>query len=132
MEQRNDSVRERLLAHLPQPESAAAYREQTAVLLAKHEKALSADRWAVHVLYLCVMGLLFFAVQWLWPHMAPGSPVGLRFLVGATAFAAVAALYDIRYRIYASQVAMLKEVKQVQLQILELQGALERGPGAGR
>ena len=40
MEKKNDSLRERLLAHLPQPENLEGYREDTASLLAKHEKAL--------------------------------------------------------------------------------------------
>jgi hypothetical protein len=33
---------------------------------------------------------------------------------------------DLRYRIYRSKVDMLKEVKQVQLQILELQASFQR------
>jgi len=33
-------------------------------------------------------------------------------------------IYVARYEIYASQVATLKEIKQVQLQILELQASL--------
>jgi hypothetical protein len=33
---------------------------------------------------------------------------------------------DLGYRIYRSKVDMLKEVKQVQLQVLELQASLQR------
>jgi len=40
MEKENSSMRDRLLARLPQPENSAAYREETASLMAKHEKAL--------------------------------------------------------------------------------------------
>jgi hypothetical protein len=40
MDQKNNNLRERLLSRLPQPENIAAYREETASLLAKHEKAL--------------------------------------------------------------------------------------------
>jgi hypothetical protein len=36
----------------------------------------------------------------------------------------VGAMFDLRYRIYQSKVDLLKEVKQVQLQILELQASL--------
>jgi len=42
MAQQTSNLREGLLAALPQPENVAAYREQTAALLAKHAKAL---RW---------------------------------------------------------------------------------------
>jgi hypothetical protein len=38
----------------------------------------------------------------------------------------VGAVQDLRYRIYRSKVDMLKEVKQVQLQILELQASLQK------
>jgi hypothetical protein len=41
MEKGSDGLRERLLARLPQPENVAGYREETAVLLAKHERACS-------------------------------------------------------------------------------------------
>ena len=35
------------------------------------------------------------------------------------------AIYQVQYKVYASQVATLKEIKQVQLQILELQASLK-------
>ena len=44
MEQQNDTLRERLLSRLPQPENLAAYREETASLLAKHQRALSREK----------------------------------------------------------------------------------------
>jgi hypothetical protein len=43
---------------------------------------------------------------------------GLFFFVGA--------VQDLRYRIYRSRVDALKEVKQVQLQVLELQASLQK------
>ena len=44
MEKQNESLRDSLLARLPQPENLAAYREETASLLAKQEKALFWDK----------------------------------------------------------------------------------------
>jgi hypothetical protein len=44
MGKENESVRDRLLARLPQPENLEAYRQETASLLARHEKALFWDR----------------------------------------------------------------------------------------
>jgi hypothetical protein len=124
MEKQNDSMRERLLARLPQPENLAAYREETAALLAKHEKALFWEKMASRVFYVIVaimVALRFwgktpaaFMLQFFWP------------LTGLVYFIAVAA--DLRYQIYGNKVDMLKELKQVQLQILELQASLqERG-----
>jgi hypothetical protein len=40
MAQQSNDLGERLLAALPQPENLAAYREETAALLAKHAIAL--------------------------------------------------------------------------------------------
>ena len=40
MEQKSSSMRDKLLARLPQPENLEGYREETVALLAKHEKAL--------------------------------------------------------------------------------------------
>lgn len=122
MEQGNSSIRERLLLRLPQPENLAAYREETASLLAKHEKALFWEKMPSRVLYLSasafVMAYIFWGqkhgmtvtyVLWLW---------ALLFFVGA--------VQDLRYRIYRSRVDTLKEVKQVQLQVLELQASLQK------
>ena len=40
MEKQNENLRDRLLARLPQPENLAAYREETASILAKNDKKL--------------------------------------------------------------------------------------------
>jgi formate dehydrogenase assembly factor FdhD len=119
MEKQNDSMRERLLARLPQPENLAAYREETASLLAKHEKALFWEKMLPTVVSFIaiVMAIIWWQkiattpthFIWLW--------VGFLLLVGA--------ISDLRYRIYRSRVDTLKEVKQVQLQILELQAFLQ-------
>jgi hypothetical protein len=123
MEEENSSMRERLLARLPQPENLAAYREETASLLAKHEKTLSWEKMAPSVClvsaFAIVMSDNFWGQKldaatthfiWFW--------AGLLFFVGA--------VEDLRYRIYRSRVDTLKEVKQVQLQVLELQASLQK------
>jgi p-aminobenzoyl-glutamate transporter AbgT len=122
MEQRNDSMRERLLVALPRPENLAAYREETAALLAKHAKALRWDKITQYMLL-----FLFIASVLLWNH-GPYRP-GTDMLHGLQGFSAVLffleTIYAVRYEIYVSQIATLKEVKQVQLQILELQASLK-------
>jgi hypothetical protein len=122
MEKQNDSMRERLLASLPQPENLAAYREETASLLAKHEKALFWEKMPSIVAYVIVA---FMLVVWL-PGKTPTAAMPQFFwpMVGFVYFLAAAA--DLRYRIYRSRVDTLKEVKQVQLQILDLQASLQK------
>ena len=120
MEKQNDSIRERLLARLPQPENLAAYREETAALLAKHQKALF---WENMVPRACYVIVAIMVVLWLL-GLTPTAAMRQYFwpLVGFAYF--LGAVQDLRYRIYQNRIDTLKEVKQVQLQILEVQASL--------
>lgn len=122
MEKQDDSMRERLLARLPQPENIAAYREETAALLAKHEKALFWEKMASRLMYLIAAIMVGL---WLWgktpaPAMRPyfWPLVSFAYLLGVVT--------DLGRRIYQSRVDTLKEVKQVQLQVLEIQSSLQK------
>ena len=125
-EQSND-LRERLLATLPQPQNLAAYREETATLLAKHARALRLARFE---------GILFgyvamaFVMLWLQNHWHLDAALLLRVQIISAFMALCTAVASLRYEIYKSQVATLKELKQVQLQILEVQASLPRNSGA--
>jgi hypothetical protein len=127
MEKENDNMRERLLARLPQPENLGAYREETESLLARHEKALFWERAPSLVAWLsataiCVAGIF-------WPPKT-GATMNFWFGVGLLAFAGT--ITGLKYQIDRSKVDLLKEIKQVQLQLLELQAAMEkRGNGPG-
>lgn len=122
MDKQNESMRERLLARLPQPENLAAYREETTSLLAKHEKALFWERMASKVCYVVVFaeGIAVF----FWGQKFTTTTIQSAWLLGLALF--VAAVAEMRYRIYRSKVDLLKEVKQVQLQMLELQASLRK------
>jgi hypothetical protein len=120
MAQQMNNLRDGLLATLPQPENLAAYREETAALLAKHARAL---RWD----YISANVLIFLAAALFWWSFYPGrlGPQGAHsFQFGAALFYFVGAIYQVQYKVYKSQIATLKEIKQVQLQILELQASL--------
>jgi hypothetical protein len=122
MAHQSNDLRERLLAALPQPENLAAYREETAAFLAKHVTALRWDKIAANT-------LLFIAMLLYWWSFYPGrlgaaGVYSFRFGSGVLFF--VGAIYLVSYKIYASQIATLKEIKQVQLQILELQASLQK------
>ena len=124
MEQGNESMRDKLLGRLPQPENIAAYREETASLLAKHEKALFWEKWTTEAMAL--LALVVFLMTML--------PWGLRldttrtivFDVFAGIFFFMSQMWRLGYNLNLNQVNVLKEVKQVQLQVLELQASLKR------
>jgi hypothetical protein len=124
MAQQSNDLRERLLATLPQPENLAAYREETAALLVKHARAL---RWDKIMAYLIVS--LATALWFLWTPNQPwhlGAGVIHGFQVASALMFFYGVIYVARYEIYASQIATLKEIKQVQLQILELQASMRK------
>jgi hypothetical protein len=124
MEKQNDSMRERLLARMPQPENLEDYRKETEVLLAKHKKALFWEKVPSTLLFLLAVGLFLLTfTPW-------GQKLGMRqiqfFYADACLFFFVGSMIELRYRIYQNRVELLKEVKQVQLQILELQASLSK------
>lgn len=123
MAQQSNELRERLLATLPQPENLAAYREETAALLAKHAKALRSDYFTTNVILVIAFVLALLSVGNRW-HLGADTVHFFEFANASMLLAGV--IYDVRYRIYKSQIGTLKEIKQVQLQILELQGALKK------
>src|SRR3974377_546587 len=123
MAQQND-LRDRLLATLPQPENLAAYREETAPLLAKHARALRWDKITAYMIVWIAIALWFLRVPSpLW-HLNTGTIHG--FEVASALIFFFGLIFSVRYEIYDSQVATLKEIKQVQLQILELQASLQK------
>jgi hypothetical protein len=125
MEKQNDSMRERLLASLPQPGNLAAYREETASLLAKHERALFWEKAPAVICYF--IACVTVIVNWSWGQKMAGAPNSFVWLwAGYAVF--VGAIQDLRYRIDRSKVDILKEVKQVQLQMLEVQASLQKHP----
>lgn len=122
MAQSND-LRERLLATLPRPEQLAAYREEVAGLMAKHARALRWDKIAANTLYFIAVVLVFLWNRGPW-HLGTTAIVYLQVITGVFFFMGL--IYTVRFEIYAKQVDTLKEIKQVQLQILELQASLRK------
>jgi hypothetical protein len=122
MERKNDGLRERLLSRLPQPENLAGYREETASLLAKHERALFWEKMPSIVCSTSAFAIVMADNFW-------GQKLGattthfIQFWAGLLFFVGV--FSDLRYNIYRSKVDILKEVKQVQLQMLELQASIQ-------
>ena len=123
MAQQSNDLRERLLAALPQPQNLSAYREETAALLAKHAKAL---RWAKYEGILFCYVAIAFTMLWFQNHWHLEAALLLRIQVICGVMFLCAGIASVHYKIYDSQIATLKEIKQVQLQILELQSSLRK------
>ena len=123
MAHQSNDLRERLLAALPEPENLAAYRKETVVLMAKHARALHWDKIAANTLYFIAVVLVF-----LWNHgpwrLGTTALVYLQVISGVFFFMGL--IYTVRFEIYAKQVDTLKEIKQIQLQILELHAELRK------
>lgn len=127
MAQPSDNLRERLLAALPQPDNAAAYREETSAILAKHSRALRWDKiLAITVIWAaCAVTVIFIFNPGFW-HLGTSAIHGLE--AGTAFLYGVGLFLQVQYKIYESEIANLKEIKQVQLQILELQASLRKEP----
>jgi hypothetical protein len=129
MEKQNENLRDRLLARMPQPQNLEVFREETASLMARHEKALFWEKWSSRTFALLGVALWLFASSSL-------IPLGTQNLLGANEKIYLSAvggllffmglLYALGYQVSQSKVELLKEVKQVQLQILELQASFKK------
>ena len=127
MEQRNDSMRNRLLARLPQPENLAAYREEVAAWLEKNEKAFRRETWATVALWIYAIAFAFIPLTAGWLHLDTRN--GATYGFAAFFLLLVGAVELLKLFINRSRVEVLKEVKQVQLQVLELQASLRKTGG---
>jgi hypothetical protein len=128
MEQGNSSMRDRLLARLPQPENLEGYREKTESLLAKHEKAIFwGEKFPARVVMWLGVAVLFMAISPWGSKVSTNQSVTIYVMTGFLFFAG--AINELGYRISRSKVDLLKEVKQVQLQVLELQASLRKNGG---
>jgi hypothetical protein len=112
---------------LPQPENIAAFREETASLLAKHEKALFWEKWTTLVISYCAIGL-FLITFTAWGTRLPRTTI-IVFDVAAGVLFFVAQLCSLEYFLNRNHRNLLKEVKQLQLQVLELQASLQKNNG---
>ena len=123
MAQQSNDLRERLLAALPQPENLAAYREETAALVAKRAKSVRGDKVVATVFYFIAVVMVCF---WNRAPFSPGTMALTWLQVTGAFFFFLGVIYSVRFEIRESQIATLKEIKQVQLQILELQASLRK------
>jgi hypothetical protein len=124
MEQENSTLRERLLARLPEPENFAAYRDETAALLDRHTRALHWEKWSFQILCFCAPIVWIMSLSDWGQKLDPHASSTLHTIVIMMFLAAAST--GLRYYLNQSKVDLLREVKQVQLQVLELQASLQK------
>lgn len=116
MELNQHSLRDRLLSEGPNPGDLAQYRQHVSSLLDAHQKRLGRERiWVTGFWIFCAAS----ATAWLWfsaesAHLPRGPFVAcLFFLWGG--------VERVKHSIRAARLDLLKEIKQLQVQLFALQ-----------
>jgi hypothetical protein len=125
MVRQDDSIRDLLLARLPRPEGLAAYQEQVKSLLERNEKALRQKKWTVVRVWIFVVAVSIPGLWMAGTHF--NTPQGNWFLALTLFWVLFGALEVAKYAIDQAKVELLKEVKQLQLQVLEIHARLSEG-----
>lgn len=130
MEPKSEALRDRLLSRLPQPENLAQYRQEVSALLEKNEKTLQRQKWYAGAVWFWVVGLgtLLLVLANLHPEKPRAAWLAASFGSFACFMLIGGAAEMLKYFINRARVELLKESKQVQVQLLELAGML-RKPG---
>lgn len=124
MEHRDESMSKQLLSRLPQPANLEAYQEKVSSLLAENEKKLRRNKWTVVRVWVFVAAVSGFFLWMAGTHF--NSPQGNWFLGLACFWVLFGAVEVAKYIGHQGMVELLKEVKQVQLQILEIHALLNK------
>jgi hypothetical protein len=125
MERRNEAIGELLLSRLPRPANLAAYQQEVTSLLADNEKRLRRNKWTVVRVWIFVVAV---SGPFLWMagrHF--DTPQGNWFLGLACFWVLLGAVEVFKYVVQQGRVELLKEIKQIQLQVLELHASLDKG-----
>ena len=121
-----DELREGLLAQeIPAPDRMAAYRKEIGIMLDRNEKGLRREKRYVVVLWIFLVAVCtaFLVVG----GMRPNTPLGTWFGVLACFWMIFGAVELLKHFINRSRVETLKEIKGVELRLLELQDLVRGG-----
>jgi len=131
MDPNREGMRDRLISRLPQPEDLSGYRQNVTVLLEKNEGTLRRQKWYASAIWIWMVGL--GVALMVGANMHPEKPNAAWLAASMGTFACFmligGAVELLKYFVNRSRVELLKEIKQVQLQVLELHDLL-RKPGA--
>lgn len=129
MESKPDSLRDRLLMqHIPQANKIEEYRKGVQAMLEHNEIRLRREKWFVTVFWLMVVPCLTAFLLW----MGLANPLGMNAM--SLAFTSMAASVAVmffygamellKHFVNRSRVEILKEVKGIEMQLLELREEL--------
>jgi hypothetical protein len=125
MDRASENRRDRLLAqYVPEPDKLARYRKGVEMVLERNEKLLRREKWYATILWIVLVATWVpFLVYGGYHYKDPGSTFWAAaacvwFIFGATEL--------LKHFINRSRVELLKELKQVELQVLELRELIGR------
>jgi hypothetical protein len=123
--ERNESISELLLSRLPQSADLAAYQKEVTLLLTENEKKLRRNKWAVVRVWIFVVVV---SAPFLWMAGTHFNTAEGNWFLGLVGFWVLFGAIEIaKYEHKQGRVEFLKELKQVQLQILQLHTLLSKG-----
>jgi hypothetical protein len=121
----NESIRELLLSRLPQPANLAAYQKEVTSLLAENEKKLRRNKWTVVRVWIFVVVV---SAPFLWMAGTHFATAEGNWFLGLVGFWVLFGAIEIaKYEHKQDRVELLKELKLVQLQILQLHALFSTG-----
>ena len=123
--ERNESISELLLSRLPQSADFAAHQKEVTSLLAENEKKLRRNKWTVLRVWIFVVVV---SAPFLWMAGTHFNTAEGNWFLGLVGFWVLFGAIEIaKYEHKQGRVELLKELKQVQLQILQLHALLSKG-----
>jgi hypothetical protein len=123
--ERNESISDLLLSRLPQSADLAAYQKEVTSLLAQNEKMLRRNKWTVVRVWIFVVVV---SVPFLWMAGTHFNTAEGNWFLGLVGFWVLfGAIETAKYEHKQGRVEILKELKQVQLQILQLHALVSKG-----
>ncbi|HEV2194444.1 MAG TPA: hypothetical protein VGR55_02630 [Candidatus Acidoferrum sp.] len=121
----NESINELLLSRLPQPANLAAYQKEVTSLLAENEKKLRRNKWTVVRVWIFVV---LVSAPFLWMAGTHFNTAEGNWFLGLVGFWVLFGAIEIaKYEQKQGRVELLKELKVVQLQILQLHALFSTG-----
>jgi hypothetical protein len=121
----NESISELLLSRLPQPANLAAYQKEVTSLLAENEKKLRRNKWTVVRVWVFVVVV---SAPFLWMAGTHFNTAEGNWFLGLVGFWVLLGAIEIaKYEHRQGRVELLKELKLVQLQILQLHALFSTG-----
>jgi hypothetical protein len=128
MDNKPEPLRERLLAQFePDRDKLATYRKEVQAMLEKNERTLRRQKWYAGSIWIFVVlvGTCFLTLGGVYSDR----PAGIWLGVSACFFLIGAAVEVVKYFINRSRVEILKEVKGLELQLLEIKERLQPRQG---